>query len=348
MIRSRADLFLPPLTLSVVIPVRNEQTHIKRTLCMLLDQAYPRDAFEILVVDGQSTDRTAEIVREFVSTGAPVRLLSNPQRWSSAARNLGIRAARGEIVLVIDGHCELPDRYHLQSVAEAFQRSGADILGRPQPLTVGQSSPLQTAIAVARASRLGHHPDSYIYTSRDKFVPAQSVGVAYRASVFERIGLFDERFDACEDVDFNYRADQAGLSCFLASQAAVHYHPRESLHGLFRQLARYGRGRVRLGRKHAETVSWKSLAPAAFVLLLLLGTLAAPFSHTMRMLLLLLVASYLSVVLLASCLLTWRHRPGRAAWWLPLVFVTIHLSAGVGVLHEWLCGRRDMRAETHA
>src|SRR5262245_59168250 len=110
MISSRADTLVRPLMLSVVIPVRNEQTHIGRTLQMLLDQSYPRDAYEILVVDGQSSDRTAEIVQEFARTSAPVRLLANPQRWSSAARNVGVRAARGDVVLVIDGHCELPDR----------------------------------------------------------------------------------------------------------------------------------------------------------------------------------------------------------------------------------------------
>jgi succinoglycan biosynthesis protein ExoA len=346
--RLPADLAAPPLVLSVVVPVRNEHAYIRQTLQMLLHQQYPRDAFEVLVVDGESTDGTGEVVEQFAKAGAPVRLLPNPRRWSSAARNVGVRAARGDVVVVIDGHCQLPDRGHLQAVAEAFQRSGADVLGRPQPLTVDSSTPLQRAIAAARASRLGHHPDSYIYTSRDQFVPAQSVGAAYRRSVFARIGYFDERFDACEDVDFNYRADQAGLRCFLAARAAVHYYPRESLTGLFQQLARYGRGRVRLGRKHPGTLGWKSLAPAALVLLLMAGTVAAPFSTWARIGLATLVVVYLSVILLVSGYLAGRQRLGRAAGWLPLVFATIHVAAGVGVLHEWLCGRRDMKVTPHA
>ncbi len=312
---------------------------------MLLTQDYPRDCFELLVVDGQSTDKTAAIVREFERRGAPVRLLENPQRWSSSGRNVGVRNARGEAILIIDGHCQLPDRQHFHSVSAAFQRSGADVLGRPQPLTVAESSHLQRAIAIARASRLGHHPDSYIYTSRDQFVPAQSVGAAYRPWVFSRIGFFDERFDACEDVDFNYRADQAGLRCFLASRAAVNYHPRASITGLFHQIARYGRGRVRLGRKYRETLSWKSLAPAAFVLTLLMCALAAPLSVGAQVGLASLLTVYLSVVVLVTLQLTVQHRPGRAVFWLPIVFVTIHLAAGGGILHEWLWGRRDMKGQ---
>ena len=84
------------------------------------------------------------------------------------------------------------------------------------------------------------------------FVPPQSVAIAYRREVFDRIGLFDERFDACEDVEFNQRADEAGLTCFFTPRVAVHYHPRSTLSGLFRQMARYGRGRVRLARRGAR------------------------------------------------------------------------------------------------
>jgi succinoglycan biosynthesis protein ExoA len=331
------------LTLSIVVPVRNERSHIRRTLEMLLGQDYPPDRFEVLVVDGESTDGTAEIVNEFARNGHPARLLSNPKRWSSAARNVGVRAAKGDIILVIDGHCELPHRHHFRAVSDAFQRSGAAVLGRPQPLTVTDASPLQRAIALARASRLGHHPDSYIYTLREQFVPAQSVGAAYRADVFQRIGYFDERFDACEDVDFNYRADQVELTCFLAAHAVVHYQPRASLRGLFHQLARYGRGRVRFGRKHPGTLGWKSLAPALFVLCLLALSVLSPFTAWARWGLAANVGGYAAAILGMSIRLAARERDGRVTLWLPLVFPTIHLAAGIGLLHEWCFGRRDMQ-----
>lgn len=326
------------LAISIVMPVRNEAQHIAATLEQLIAQDYPTDCFEILVVDGCSNDDTRAIVNRFVQQGAPIRLLENPRCWSSAGRNVGAQAARGDVVLVIDGHCEIPNDHHLRSVASAFLSSDADVMGRPQPLTVRQANSLQRAIAVARASRLGHHPDSYIYANEDRYVPAVSVGAAYRRSVFDKLGYFDERFDACEDVDFNYRADQAGLRCFLASDAKVHYYPRRTIGSLFVQLARYGRGRVRLARKHPATCSWKSMVPAVFVAWLLCSACFAPWFMTARLVLVATFAVYATTVMAESTRLAIVHRLGWPALWLPAVFATIHFAAGIGVLSEWLTG----------
>src|SRR5262249_36762545 len=161
-------------------------------------------------------------------------------------RNQAICAARGDILVLVDGHCQLANHGYLRDIADAFARSDADCLGRPQSLEVFGATTLQHAIAAARSSRLGHHPASFIYSGVERFVPPQSVAVAYRRSVFETVGLFDETFDACEDVEFNHRVAQAGLSCFFTPRIGVRYYPRASLAGLFRQMARYGRGRVRL------------------------------------------------------------------------------------------------------
>src|SRR5204863_2792068 len=101
-------------------------------------------------------------------------------------------------------------------------------------LDVRGATRLQRAIAAARASRLGHQPDSHIYSAAEGFVPPQSVAVAYRRSVFERVGLFDENFDACEDVELNHRVARAGLRCYFTPRVAVHYYPRSSLTCMFR------------------------------------------------------------------------------------------------------------------
>jgi succinoglycan biosynthesis protein ExoA len=85
---------------------------------------------------------------------------------------------------------------------------------------------------------LGHHPASFIYSDAERFVPAKSVAVAYRRAVFDQVGLFDESFDACEDVELNHRIDRLGLRCFFTPQIAVRYRPRASLSGLFGQMSR--------------------------------------------------------------------------------------------------------------
>jgi succinoglycan biosynthesis protein ExoA len=320
--------------------VRNEALFIRQTLEQLLEQRYDPDRFEVLVIDGESTDETQEIVRTMQTDHPNLRLHSNPRRLSSAARNVGVQQARGQLLVVVDGHCDLDNADYLRDVAEAFRRSGADCLGRPQPLEVEGNSRLQRAIAAARSSWLGHHPASFIYSATEQFVPPQSVAVAYRRSVFATVGLFDERFDACEDYEFNHRVDQAGLSCFFTPRIRVRYCPRPSLQGLFRQMARYGRGRVRLLRKHPDTFSISSMVPALFVLGLMAGAALSCFSSVLAIAYAAVLTLYASVVAGVSAGIAIRERQVSLLALLPLVFVAVHLGCGWGVLRESVSLRR--------
>jgi glycosyltransferase involved in cell wall biosynthesis len=326
--------------LSVIVPVRNEERYLGATLRQLLEQDYPADRFEVLVADGGSTDGTRDIVALWQVRHANLRLLDNTRGWSSAGRNAAIRAARGDVIILIDGHCELEGANYLREVAAAFRRSGADCLGRPQPLDVEGATPLQETIAVARSSRLGHHPDSHIYSDSEGFVPPQSVAVAYRREVFERIGLFDEAFDACEDVELNHRVARAGLTCFFTPRVRVRYHPRTSLGGLFRQMVRYGRGRVRLLRKHRDTFSLKSLAPAVFLFAVALGPVLALAWGPLGLVWAAGLLLYLAVVLAFSAALSLRQRRPLRLPLFALVFLTVHTGAGWGQWSEFLAGAR--------
>lgn len=326
--------------ISVLVPVRNEEAFIKDTLTQLLSQHYDPECYEVIVADGQSTDATCEIVREFQLDHPNLFLHSNPHGWSSAGRNVAVRASRGDLLVVIDGHCDLGNPHYLADLAAAFAASGADCVGRPQPLDVADTSPLQQAVAAARSSRLGHHPDSFIYSSAERFVPPESVAIAYRRDVFETVGLFDETFDACEDVEFNHRVARAGLRCYFTPKVRVHYYPRASLRGLFRQMVRYGRGRVRLLRKHPDTFSVPCLVPAAFLVGLVVGAVAALFSPWLAAAYGAVLAVYVLAVLTGSVAAAAQARNVRILPWLPLVFTTIHLGAGAGFLREWLAGWR--------
>jgi succinoglycan biosynthesis protein ExoA len=323
-------------SVTVIVPVRNESRAIARTLERLCQQNCPPGSVEILVIDGRSTDDTRQIVLKMAKSDNRIRLIDNPLRWSSAARNLGIRESRGEVVLVVDGHCEIPDSNYLARVSQAFEQSGADCLGRPQPLDVSRATPLQEAIAAARNSPLGHHPDSHIYSKEPGFVPAHSVAVAYRRDVFDRVGMFDESFDACEDVELNHRVDRAGLRCFFTPEILIRYEPRNSLRGLFRQLVRYGRGRVRLARKHPDTLSPKTLVPALFVAGLPAGLALAFVSKWLGWIYVTTLVLYTIIVLVSSVAAARSMKQKKAIPALPLIFLMIHLASGAGQWMEFL------------
>ena len=332
--------------ISVVIPVYNEERFIGETLGQLVRQDYPETSYEILVCDGGSTDGTRETVREIAVAHPVVKLLDNPGKRSSSGRNVGFKSGRGEYFVVIDGHCDIPSATLLRDIAAAFEKSGADALGRAQPLAPEGISSFQWAVALARAARIGHGGDSLIYSDHAGFISPVSNGAMYRRRVFDVVGFVDERFDACEDVEFNYRVEQAGLTAYMSPELTVRYYPRESFGGLYRQMRRYGEGRCRLWRKHPETLSLNTLVPPVFagavlaacclVAAVLFGLLPAwalwPFAVAF--------GGY-AVLIVAQTAATCRKEGWRNAFYLPGIFFVIHFGLGMGFVREFLrgCGR---------
>jgi succinoglycan biosynthesis protein ExoA len=320
-------------SISVIVPVRNEAAFIERTLRVLLTQEFPRDEFEVIVADGASTDETVMIVRRLQGEFPNLKLVYNPARYSSAGRNLAIRHSTMDVVVVVDGHCHIPDRRYLKNIAAAFERSGADCLGRPQPLDVPDPTPFQRAVAVARSSRLGHNPGSDIYSDEPKFVTPQSTAVAYTRGVFHRVGLFDESFDACEDVEFNERVHAAGLNCYFTPTAKVFYEPRKSPGALFHQLARYGLGRARLAFKHPRSLTLPALVPPLWVVCLIAGALASPFVPYLGAAWLASISLY-AAVLVAAGLVLGRTQGLAVMVRIPLVLAAIHFGFAWGFWKE--------------
>jgi succinoglycan biosynthesis protein ExoA len=320
-------------SISVIVPIRNEAPCIEGTLRTLLTQDFPRAEFEVIVADGASTDETVPIVRRLQDEFANLRLVFNAGRLSSSGRNTALRHATRDVVLVVDGHCHISDRNYLRNISTAFDASGADSLGRPQPLDVPDPTPFQRAVSLARSSRLGHNPGSDIYSDEPKFVPPQSTAVAYTRSVFHRVGLFDEAFDACEDVEFNERVHAAGLTCYFTQAAKVVYEPRKSLGALFLQLSRYGLGRAKLAFKHSRSLTLAALVPPVWLAWLFVGALLGLFVPFIGWTWLASVALYLAV-LMATALVLGRGEPLGVLVRLPAVFAAIHFGFAWGFWKE--------------
>ncbi len=139
---------------------------------------------------------------------------------------------------------------------DIFEETQAACLCRPQTLSTLAQGAWSRAIASARHSRLGHNPGSDIYQRSCGFTDPRSAGAAYRREVFEQLGGYDERFDACEDVEFNHRVAAGGYRSYRHADLNVSYQPRTSISALFRQLFRYGRGRAHLVARHPSAVPW--------------------------------------------------------------------------------------------
>ncbi len=322
-----------PYDIAIVMPVLNEEKFIGATLDQIYMQNYPMDRVQVIVADGGSTDRTREIVDSFKGRFGSLKLLDNPKRLSSAGRNVGARNSNAKYILILDGHTHIPGKSLLKDMVELFERTNASCLCRPQPLTPPGISEFEKAVALCRASLLGHAPDSEIYSDHEAEVDPTSSGAMYKREVFEQIGAFDESFDACEDVDFNYRVHKHGIKAWTSPKLTVYYYPRSTLGSLWHQMVRYGRGRARLAFKHRLLSPVMIMAGAAVSGLGLLALLAL-VSTRAASLLFTLIGLYLLLVVFYSAYLSQKENHSGCLLYGPLIFPVVHFGLGCGFLYE--------------
>ncbi len=310
----------PPFV-SILIPVRNEERYIERCLYAISAQDYARARFEVLVVDGMSSDETVRIVSRFAAESTlDVRLLRNPAAKTAAGLNIGLAAARGDVIVRIDGHAAVSPDFLRRSV-EALYSSGADCAGG----VIASEGDTYTgeAIAAAMSSRFGVGGTAF-RTGGSGYVDTVAFG-AYRREVFDRIGVFAEDIDKGEDDEFNYRLLDSGGRIFLDPSIRTHYTVRGSFGELWRQYFGYGRAKVEVLRRHPRQARVRQAVPAVFVAALLTSTVAAPRACRS------LVLAYGGYVAGASIVLaarrSWRVLPA-----LPPALACLHLSYGLGFL----------------
>jgi glycosyltransferase involved in cell wall biosynthesis len=311
-------------SVSVVMPVRNEAGSITRSLGSVLAQDYPHDRLEVIVVDGSSEDGTPRIVRELGDrSDIDVKVLDNPKRIVPAAMNLGIAAARGDIIVRVDGHCEIPPTY-VSACVEALEASGADNAGGLQR-AVGTTY-VGRAIAAAMTSRFGVGGARFHYAKRPGYVDTVYLGT-FRRELFDRIGGYDEDFVRTQDAELNFRLTRSGGRIWLDPSISVVYHPRPSLRGLARQYFEYGLYKALMLRKRGGIAAPRQLAPPAFLAavvasLVAMGVMRRPIVG------LAVIGPYALVNLVASVLAAGTDPSILPV--LPLAFAVMHLAWGAG------------------
>lgn len=311
----------PPPFVSVIMPVRNESALIRRALDAVLAQEYP--CFEVLVIDGRSTDDTAAIVERVAAADLRVRLLPNPGISQSAAMNIGLRAAHGEVIVRVDGHTILAPDYVSRCVYY-LRKTGADNVGGPQRF-VGVT-PAGRAIAAAYRSPFGV-PSRFTSGGRAGFVDTVYLG-AWPRGVLERVGRFDESLAANEDYELNVRIRKAGGRVYLAPDIRSDYYGRQTFGALWRQFFHYGGWKFHVVAKHPTSIRPRHTAAPAFVAALVLGALAAPFSRRIARLWRMALVTYGAANGAASIYAA--KGDSDALLRLPAVFAGMHLAWGIG------------------
>ena len=314
-------------TVSVVLAVRDEERQVARTLDAVIRQSYPRAAVEILVVDGESADGTREVVAGVAARDPRVRLLRNPLRRVAGGLNVGLNAARGEVIVRVDGHCVIPPDY-LATCVRVLRAGKADCAGGP--VRAEGETTMGRAIARAMSTPFGVGGASFRWADSVREVDHLPFG-AWRREVFEVIGGFDETLVRNQDDELSDRLRRHGGRIVMDPSIPVRYFSRARLAGLWRQYLGYGFWKVRVVRKRGGwPASPRHLVPSIFVGAVL-GSFLAAVATRLWLLPAFVLGPYALFLLVATAqsILALRE---RAALLVPCALATMHVAYGVGFL----------------
>ena len=279
------------IEVTVVVPILNEEKYIKNFLDSLLNQDYPKETLEIILVDGCSTDSTPGIIELYADKYDFIRLIENKKRTVQYALNLGIQNATGEIIVRMDAHAFYAKDYISQCVWHLKNTDASNVGG---PTVVKGKSKRQKIIAAAYGSPFALGGANHYKKSFEGYSDTVSWG-CFRKDYLISIGMYDERLPRSEDDDLNYRIQKNGGKIYITPKVRSEYYPRDTFSKLFKQYFEYGVWKIAFIKKHNRPPRINQLIPMAFVLFLICFGILSLFSK-------ICCGLYLLGVLLYLCL----------------------------------------------
>jgi succinoglycan biosynthesis protein ExoA len=238
--------------------VLNEENYVRRAIASLVPADENLD-YELIVIDGGSTDCTRQIIEEMGAVNRRIRLASNAGRFQAAAVNRGASIAKPEsdIIVRTDCHAEYPPGFVNGVVRELRERDVASVV---VPMRTVGTSFVQRAIAAAQNSRLGNGGAPHRNTGQSRYVD-HGHHAAFDRRAFLSIGGYDESFTHNEDAEFDIRLVRSGAKIWLCSDLGITYFPRKSFIALARQYFNHGSGRATTMFKHRHPPKIRQLLP---------------------------------------------------------------------------------------
>ncbi|MFH0791984.1 MAG: glycosyltransferase family 2 protein [bacterium] len=314
---------------TIIIPVYNEERYIAECLDAVVNQDYPHEYLEALIVDGMSGDNTRAIVAQYLSKYPYLRLLDNDKRFTPMALNIGIKEARGDYIIRMDAHAVYQADY-ISKCIEYSHKYGADNVGGVIRAIPANKTIEAKAIALSLSSIFGVGGARFRLKSQKPQWVDTVFGGCYLKKTFDRIGLYNENLIRSQDLELNIRLKAHGGKILMVPDIVVDYYPKSTIKEFFRHNIEDGIWAVYPLKFIKLPFKLRHYLPMLFVLAFFIGMIFGTFFLLFRYLFVLMATGYLLVNLLFSLKISIKEKDPRLFIPLVLSFMSRHFGYGIG------------------
>lgn len=320
------------MTLSVICPIYNEEKYIGPFLDSILQQDYPKDDMEILLVDGMSQDKTREIISTYAEKYPCLKLVDNPQQTVPYAMNNGIKNAKGNTIIRLDAHAEYPTDYFTKLCNNLEKLEGAENVGGVCITLPCNKTAVAVAIAECLSNKFGMG-NSYFRVGASHVMSVDTVPFGcFRKSLFDKIGLYDTDMIRNQDDELNGRIIKSGGKIYLLPDVEIKYFARDKISKVRKMFYQYGLYKPLGNKKLGSPATIRQFFPLLFVVGLIFGLI---FCFIFPV----LWPFYAAVVLmhlLIGVFEGFKSARKTGKWGcvliMPFIFLNMHICYGIGYL----------------
>ena len=255
-------------SVSVVIPLYNEEKFVEPLTKSLLNQDYDFKLLEFIFVDGVSTDNTVKLLNKYLkNTKMKYRIITNPKRITPISVNMGIKEAKNDVIIRLDAHSEYPENYISKNVYY-LNKTGADNVGC---ITIPKyKNKTGSVIADVVSSRFGVGNSQFRINGKSGYVDTVPFGT-FRKSLIDKIGYFNEELIRSEDNEFNYRIIKNGGKVYMFNDIGIYYYPRDKIFKIMKMGFDNGKWGIYTSYYIPGSMKLRHFIPFIFVLSLIVG-----------------------------------------------------------------------------
>ena len=318
------------MKVSFLIIAYNAESTLRGVINNLINQDYPHELIEVILVDGNSTDRTKEIMKEFSKQDngfIRIEVKDNPKRTLPSGWNVALDSVQGDIVLKVDAHASIPSDFISKNVRGI--ESGEKICGGQRPNIIDEETPWKRTLLIAESSMFGSSIAPYRRSTGIKYVKSL-FHAAYSKEVFDTVGKFNEDLVRTEDNEIHYRMRKAGYKFCFDPEIISYQHTRNTLKKMLKQKYLNGYWIGKTSKICPQCLSIFHFVPITFVFSIIASCVLAAVGY--KLFLLIIVIAYLIAAIAMTLAAINNEGYFKYSLLLPFIFLLLHVSYGVGTL----------------